>query len=121
MKRYVLLVLETLELKYLYDIIALVKKGAEIMRESVSREEVLNALAKDAEKIQALLDKQRNLLCLSQCPAFEEVADTQLYGFSKEVHLAQSCGLISGKEGQEIIKNLEHILSDIYVTAGEDK
>ncbi|GAJ25345.1 hypothetical protein JCM15457_205 [Liquorilactobacillus sucicola DSM 21376 = JCM 15457] len=91
------------------------------MRESVSRKEVLNALAADAKKIQALLDKQQNLLCLSQCPAFEEVADTQLYGFSKEIQLARTCGLITNEEGQELVKGLEHILSDIYAAAGEGK
>ncbi|KRL01390.1 DUF1507 family protein [Liquorilactobacillus capillatus] len=91
------------------------------MRESVSKEEVLIFLTKEAEEIQDLLDKQQNLLCLSQCPAFEEVADTQLYGFSKEVHLAQACGLVSEKEGQELVKNLENVLSAIYAAAGEGK
>ncbi|AUJ30029.1 MAG: DUF1507 family protein [Liquorilactobacillus hordei] len=91
------------------------------MQEIVTRQEMLKILQADSEKIRVLLDKQRNLLCLSQCPAFEEVADTQLFGFSKEVHLAERCGLITLNEAQQMIQDLEHLLSSIYVSVGEDE
>ncbi|WP_057828977.1 DUF1507 family protein [Liquorilactobacillus cacaonum] len=91
------------------------------MEEFVSRSDMLEMLQSDSDKIQKLLNKQRNFLCLSQCPAFEEVADTQLFGFSKEVHLARRCGLITASEAHQMIQNLEQLLSDIYVSVGEDE
>lgn len=91
------------------------------MRDAVSKEEMLKVLAADADKIKSILGKQRNFLCMSKCPAFEEVADTQIYGFSCEVKLAEKCGLISKEKGQQMVQELEHVLSDIYVAAGEDE
>ncbi|WP_010580130.1 DUF1507 family protein [Liquorilactobacillus vini] len=90
------------------------------MRESVTKSEMLTILATDADQIKSILSKQRNFLCMSKCPAFEEVADTQIYGFSCEVRLAEKCGLISSQEGKQMVTELEQVLSDIYVTAGED-
>ena len=40
-------------------------------------------LKSDAAKIEALLTKQFDALCLSQCPIIEEIIDTQLFGFTK--------------------------------------
>jgi uncharacterized protein YlaN (UPF0358 family) len=91
------------------------------MRDAVSKEEMLEVLAADADKIKSILSKQRNFLCMSKCPAFEEVADTQIYGFSCEVKLAEECGLISRERGQQMVQELEHVLSDIYVAAGKDE
>lgn len=105
----------------MYDIIALVWKGAEAMQESVSRAEMLAVLAADAAKIKSNLSKQCNVLCMAKCPAFEEVADTQIYGFSCEVKLAEKCGLLAADEGQLLIQELEQGLANIYATVGKDE
>jgi uncharacterized protein YlaN (UPF0358 family) len=105
----------------LYDIIALVWKGAEAMQELVSRDEMLAVLAVDAAKIKSILSKQCNVLCMAKCPAFEEVADTQIYGFSCEVKLAEKCGILAEDEGRQMIQDLEQGLANIYATVGKDE
>ncbi|MDR2832534.1 MAG: YlaN family protein, partial [Streptococcaceae bacterium] len=39
-------------------------------------------LKEDADKIKNLINKQSHTMCISQCKAFEEVIDTQMYGLS---------------------------------------
>ena len=60
------------------------------MSETVSKQKALENLQKDADNIRYLLKKQRSFLCLTECPAFEEVADTRIYGFTCEVRFAVS-------------------------------
>lgn len=71
-------------------------------------------LRDDADKIEELVNKQRVSLCLSQCPAFEEVVDTQVFGYSKEVKLAVQLNLISEARGHELVRDLEQRLNAIY-------
>lgn len=71
-------------------------------------------LRDDADKIEELVNKQRVSLCLSQCPAFEEVVDTQVFGYSKEVKLAVQLNLISEAPGHELVRDLEQRLNAIY-------
>lgn len=71
-------------------------------------------LRDDADKIEELVNKQRVSLCLSQCPAFEEVVDTQVFGYSKEVKLAIQLNLISEAHGHELVRDLEQRLNAIY-------
>lgn len=42
----------------------------------------IQVLNDEAERIKRLIRNQNNSLCISQCKAFEEVVDTQMYGFS---------------------------------------
>lgn len=84
------------------------------MVENLSKEVVINALEQDAGKIRRLIGNQKNHLCIAQCKAFEEVVDTQMFGFSKEVDFAVRIGVISEQEGQSILLNLEQELNDLY-------
>lgn len=83
------------------------------MSETVSKQKALENLRKDADNIRYLLKKQRNFLCLTECPAFEEVADTRIYGFTCEVRFAVACGVLSLSEGKKMIRQLEDDLDDI--------
>lgn len=74
----------------------------------------LEVLEKNAEKIYHLIHSQRNHLCLAQCPAFEEVVDTQLYGFSKQVEYAVMIEAIDKETGHRLMSDLEHSLNDVY-------
>ena len=58
---------------------------------------------------------------LTDCPAFEEVADTKIYGLTCEVKFAVNCGLLSPTEGQALIKDLENDLDQMRLEALKDK
>ncbi|GAA0366252.1 YlaN family protein [Alkalibacterium iburiense] len=74
-------------------------------------------LKDDAKKITALIENQKHL-CVS-CPAFEEVIDTQMFGFSKKVEFAISMNMIEEEEGQLMLSTLEKHLNDVYSNAFE--
>lgn len=80
----------------------------------MSKEQVLQVLYDEASQIQQLLKKQQNHLCVAQCKAFEEVVDTQMYGYSKQVSFAVKIGILSTEEGQHILSGLEKSLNDLY-------
>ncbi|MHC9532825.1 DUF1507 family protein [Dellaglioa sp. BT-FLS60] len=81
------------------------------MKNNISKEDVMTVLQEDADKIKNLVNKQRDTLCLLSCPAFEEVIDTQLFGFSREVDFVVKCELIEEKTGKKLIKDLESVLN----------
>lgn len=71
-------------------------------------------LKADVDKIQKLLTQQFKALCLSQCPIVEEIIDTQMFGFSKEVDFAKRVQLITADEGNDLVSNLEEQVNQIY-------
>ncbi|MGX7199296.1 DUF1507 family protein [Enterococcus nangangensis] len=80
----------------------------------LSQEEVLTTLLQDAEKIKNLIVNQQNKLCVAHCKAFEEVVDTQMYGFSKQVDFTVRLGLLERKVGNQLLADLEHSLNQLY-------
>ncbi len=64
----------------------------------------IQVLNDEAERIKRLIRNQKNSLCISQCKAFEEVVDTQMYGFSQQVSFAIRVGDNRKNEGQLIVK-----------------
>lgn len=72
-------------------------------------------LQEDAKRISSLIENQQHL-CVS-CPAFEEVIDTQMFGFSKKVEFATAMGMIDEEEGQIMLSKLEKHLNDVYSEA----
>ncbi|GGJ09180.1 MULTISPECIES: YlaN family protein [Paenibacillus] len=74
----------------------------------------LNLLQGDADKIEKLIEIQMENLDTRYCPLYEEVLDTQVYGFSKEVDFAIRAGLVSEPVGKQLISNLERNLSVLY-------
>lgn len=74
-------------------------------------------LQKDAKKISNLIENQRHL-CVA-CPAFEEVIDTHLFGFSKKIEFAIEMGMIEEEEGHLMMSELEKYLNDVYHQALE--
>ena len=86
--------------------------------DSLSKETALNVLIDEADRIKRLIQNQTNSLCISQCKAFEEVVDTQMYGFSQQVSFAIRVGIIEKKEGQlmlsEVERQLNHLYNEVY-------
>lgn len=81
---------------------------------NILKDDALEALNQEASKIRQLITNQRNYQCITQCKAFEEVVDTQMYGFSKQVEYAQKIGILTKEEGAKLIVSLEQELNQVY-------
>ncbi|MFD0713681.1 YlaN family protein [Paenibacillus sp. GCM10027626] len=77
-------------------------------------QKALNLLQEDANKIEKLIEVQMENLTTRQCPLYEEVLDTQMYGFSREVDFAVRAGLVPEAVGKEIVNKLERNLAQLY-------
>lgn len=71
-------------------------------------------LQEDAEKIEKLIAIQMENLTTRKCPLYEEVLDTQMYGFSRAVDFAVRTGLIEESAGKLLISQLERNLAILY-------
>src|SRR3954466_15902816 len=81
----------------------------------VNHQEKAYALLKaDAEKILKLIKVQMDNLTMPQCPLYEEVLDTQMFGLSREIDFAVGLGLIDVKDGKSILDQLERELSSLH-------
>lgn len=74
----------------------------------------LALLRADADKIYKLIDVQMENLTMPQCPLYEEVLDTQMFGLSREVEFAVRLGLLTDDAGREIVGELERKLAELY-------
>ncbi|CAM3951858.1 YlaN family protein [Paenibacillus alkaliterrae] len=77
-------------------------------------EKAFRLLQEDASKIEKLIEVQMENLTTRQCPLYEEVLDTQMYGFSREIDFAVRAGLIAEMAGKEIVNRLERNLALLY-------
>ncbi len=102
-----------MNLYIVYDIIKQLGVGGKSM-EPISKEHAIQLLNEDACKIKQLIQSQKNSLCIFQCKAFEEIIDTQIYGFSRQVTYAERLGLLTIAEGQQLIKHLGKELDQLY-------
>lgn len=77
-------------------------------------QKALRLLQEDAEKIEKLIAIQMENLTTRQCPLYEEVLDTQMYGFSRAVDFAVRSGLLDSGTGKVLISQLERNLAILY-------
>lgn len=83
-----------------------------------SNKEKASALLKaDAEKILKLIQVQMENLTMPQCPLYEDVLDTQMFGLSREIDFAVRLGLIDEQEGKNLLKKLESELLVLHEAA----
>lgn len=94
-------------------------EGIDLMQEmTVSQREKAHALLKaDAEKILRLIEVQIHNLTMPQCPLYEEVLDTHLFGLSREIDFAIRLDLISETEGKALLEGLERKLNILHEAA----
>jgi uncharacterized protein YlaN (UPF0358 family) len=78
------------------------------------QEKAYALLQADAEKILKLIKVQMENLTMPQCPLYEEVLDTQMFGLSREIEFAVRLGLIEVKDGKAILDKLERELSALH-------
>jgi len=74
----------------------------------------IQLLQEDADKIEKLIEVQMDNLANPKCPLYEEVLDTQMYGFSREVDFAVRAGLIPEAAGKQMLSILERNLAVLY-------
>ncbi|WP_079508303.1 YlaN family protein [Mesobacillus jeotgali] len=81
----------------------------------INHQEKAHALLKaDADKILRLIKVQMDNLTMPQCPLYEEVLDTQMFGLSREIDFAVRLGLIEESDGKVILEQLERELSILH-------
>ncbi|MFF5993179.1 MULTISPECIES: DUF1507 family protein [unclassified Lysinibacillus] len=78
------------------------------------QEKALEQLQTDAGKIARLIKVQMDNLTMPQCPLYEEVLDTQMFGLSREIDFAVKVGLIEREQGKDILDALEKELSLLH-------
>lgn len=78
------------------------------------QEKALELLLEDADKIARLIKVQMDHLTMPQCPLYEEVLDTQMFGLSREIDFAVKLGLIEREQGRKILDTLEKELSLLH-------
>lgn len=78
------------------------------------REKAYALLKADADKILKLIKVQMDNLTMPQCPLYEEVLDTQMFGLSREIDFAVRLGLIEENNGKELLDTLERELSTLH-------
>lgn len=81
------------------------------------REKALAILKADANKILKLIEVQIENLTMPQCPLYEEVLDTQMFGLSREIDFAVRLDLINESEGKALLENLERQLNILHEAA----
>ncbi|HIS28217.1 MAG TPA: YlaN family protein [Candidatus Avamphibacillus intestinigallinarum] len=74
-------------------------------------------LKEDAEQILRLIEVQIEHLTMPQCPLYEEVLDTQMFGLSREIDFATRLELITEDQGKEILGTLEKQLNRLHEAA----
>lgn len=83
------------------------------------QEKAIKQLQVDADKIAQLIKVQMDHLTMPQCPLYEEVLDTQMFGLAREIDFAVKLGLIERTNGNEILTSLEQemtVLHDLYTS-----
>ena len=81
------------------------------------REKAYALLKADADKILRLIEVQIDNLTMPQCPLYEEVLDTQMFGLSREIDFAVRLNLINEDEGKSLLENLERRLNILHEAA----
>ncbi|MGG4220597.1 DUF1507 family protein [Paenibacillus jamilae] len=72
---------------------------------------VIVLLQEDAEKIRTLMKAHLKNTNNRSCPLYEEVFNTQMYGFKQRVDFAARLGIIEKATGKLILLSLERDLS----------
>lgn len=89
--------------------------------EAGHREKAYEMLKADAHKILKLIEVQMENLTMPQCPLYEEVLDTQMFGLSREIDFAVRLGLVDEKDGKALLESLERQLTALHEAVISDK
>lgn len=84
-------------------------------------QKALAMLKADAQKILKLIEVQMENLTMPQCPLYEEVLDTQMFGLSREIDFAIRLELVSEQEGKQILSDLEKMLANLHEAYNQEQ
>lgn len=84
-------------------------------------DKALALLEEDAHKIEKLIQVQMENMSTRYCPLYEEVLDTQMYGFSRQVDFAIRVGLVEEVVGRMLVNILERNLARLYEALNKTK
>lgn len=106
----------TIRIEFINRTIARQTGGVNLTSETLlsTKEKAMELLKKDADKILRLIQVQMENLTMPQCPLYEEVLDTQMFGLSREIDFAIRLDLIDPIEGKNLIHELERQLSVLH-------
>lgn len=85
------------------------------------KEKAYALLKADADKILKLIKVQMDNLTMPQCPLYEEVLDTQMFGLSREIDFAVRLGLVEELNGKALLESLERELSTLHEASLRNK
>ncbi|EKN68485.1 hypothetical protein M670_04808 [Schinkia azotoformans MEV2011] len=85
------------------------------------KEKAYALLKADADKILKLIKVQMDNLTMPQCPLYEEVLDTQMFGLSREIDFAVRLGLVEDINGKALLESLERELSALHEASLKNK
>lgn len=85
------------------------------MQDNIFSIKVKNKIEKDIKRIEDLIEAQLSLKKYRECPLYQDVIDTQLYGISKELELAVEVGLLSKEYSNIVLGELEYKLNNMYL------
>ncbi len=78
------------------------------------QERAYELLKADADKILKLIEVQMENLTMPQCPLYEEVLDTQMFGLSREIAFAVRLNLVNEEAGKQLLESLEKQLTALH-------
>ncbi|EPY04222.1 hypothetical protein AZ66_25915 [Paenibacillus sp. E194] len=84
-------------------------------------DKALALLEDDAHQIEKLIQVQMENLATRYCPLYEEVLDTQMYGFSRQVDFAVRAGLVEEAVGRMLVSRLERNLAVLYEALNKEE
>lgn len=88
---------------------------------NILQAKVKNKINKDIKKIEDLIEAQLSLKKYRDCPLYEDVIDTHIFGISKELELAVEVGFITEEDSRIILENLEDKINYMYSSVEEKK
>lgn len=91
------------------------------MKNDILQEKVKNKISRDIKKIEDLIEAQLAVKKYRECPLYQDVIDTQIFGISKELELATEIGFITETYSRTILEELETKLNDMYLNLEKRK
>ncbi len=91
------------------------------MQNNILTIKVQNKIMNDIKKVEDLIEAQLSVKKYRECPLFQDVIDTQIFGISKELELAVEIGFISKEYSASVLSELEDKLNSMYLNLEKRK
>lgn len=82
--------------------------------DNILKVKVNNKIKKDIKKVEELIEAQLSVKKYRECPLYQDVIDTQIFGISKELELAVEIGFVTKEYSREVLEDLENKLNNLY-------